>query len=100
MPPSLILLLLTSLFCRSSGDAQPPACRPQSNTEHPESIYALDCNATGTCVVTGATDKTVRLWDPRANRRTGTPRSQQSFFHLSRPDRADICLCAARPQGY
>ena len=32
---------------------------------HHDSIYALDCNASGTVLATGSVDTDVRLWDPR-----------------------------------
>jgi WD repeat-containing protein 48 len=46
--------------------------KPESSLfhTHPESVYSLDCNAAGTVVGTGSTDKCVRIWDPRTSNRS------------------------------
>lgn len=49
----------------SSVDANPDSILFHT---HPESIYSLGCNAAGTMVATGSTDKTLRIWDTRQSK--------------------------------
>lgn len=43
---------------------------PVAAKGHKESVYALNMNASGTLLVSGGTEKVVRVWDPRSGSKT------------------------------
>ncbi|XP_072966336.1 uncharacterized protein [Typha angustifolia] len=62
---------LTSLRCinasnnMSTHNSQPHGYSPVAAKGHKESVYALAMNDSGTLLVSGGTEKVIRVWDPR-----------------------------------
>ncbi|KAL5712780.1 hypothetical protein ACHQM5_014917 [Ranunculus cassubicifolius] len=56
---------LNSSSSISSQKSQPRGYSPISAKGHKESVYALAMNDSGTLLVSGGTEKVVRVWDPR-----------------------------------
>ncbi|XP_021891204.1 WD repeat-containing protein 48 isoform X1 [Carica papaya] len=69
-------LPVTSLRTISSSNnisvhpSQPHGYVPISAKGHKESVYALAMNDSGTILVSGGTEKVVRVWDPRTGSKT------------------------------
>eukprot|EP00268_Persea_americana_P043085 TRINITY_DN4319_c0_g1_i3.p1 TRINITY_DN4319_c0_g1~~TRINITY_DN4319_c0_g1_i3.p1 ORF type:complete len:765 (-),score=156.18 TRINITY_DN4319_c0_g1_i3:709-3003(-) len=59
------LLSLNSSSSISLHTTQSHGYRPLATKGHKESVYALAMNESGTLLVSGGTEKVVRVWDPR-----------------------------------
>ncbi|KAI3408238.1 WD_REPEATS_REGION domain-containing protein [Psidium guajava] len=54
----------------STHPSQSPSYVPTAAKGHKESVYALAMNGSGTLLVSGGTEKVVRVWDPRSGSKT------------------------------
>ncbi|KAL3728160.1 hypothetical protein ACJRO7_032849 [Eucalyptus globulus] len=54
----------------STHPSQSPGYVPTAAKGHKESVYALAMNGSGTILVSGGTEKVVRVWDPRSGSKT------------------------------
>ncbi|KAL2520442.1 WD repeat domain-containing protein [Forsythia ovata] len=54
----------------SQNATQSQGCVPSAAKAHKESVYALSVNNQGTLLVSGGTEKVVRVWDPRTGSKT------------------------------
>ncbi|XP_068342020.1 uncharacterized protein [Pyrus communis] len=59
------LRTISSSNCISMHTTQPHGYVPISAKGHKESVYALAMNDSGSLLVSGGTEKVVRVWDPR-----------------------------------
>lgn len=64
------LRTISSSSSMSLHTSQPHGYVPISAKGHKESVYALGMNDTGTLLVSGGTEKVVRVWDPRTGSKT------------------------------
>ncbi|KAG6701910.1 hypothetical protein I3842_07G008900 [Carya illinoinensis] len=92
------LLPITSLRTISSSNSismhtnQSQGYVPLAAKGHKESVYALAMNDSGTLLVSGGTEKVVRVWDPRTGSKTMKLRGHTDNIRLLMDSTGRLCL--------